>query len=93
MYDNKTCFLIVKRLPIQNAFLTKCNSCRIAVQWFYIKRYSDILYTKKKKKKKKKKKSAVYLSGAMVSFFFVCARYDNSVPRLSGTDLMGFCNF
>ena len=29
-------------------FLTKCNSCRIAIQWFHIKRYSDILYTQKK---------------------------------------------
>ena len=27
-------------------FLTKSNSFRIAIQWFHIKRYSDILYTK-----------------------------------------------
>ena len=58
-------------------FLTKCNSCRITVQWFHIKRYSDILYTKK---------SAVYFQCKDCFFFFLFlfffARYVNSAPRL-----------
>ena len=27
-------------------FSAKCNSCRIAIQWFHVNRYSDIPYTK-----------------------------------------------
>ena len=30
----------------KNAFSAKCNSGRIAIQWFHIKHYSDYQYTK-----------------------------------------------
>ena len=30
----------------KNAFSAKCNSCRIAIQWFHVKHYLDYQYAK-----------------------------------------------
>ena len=60
----------------ETASHTKCNSFRIAILWFHIKRYSDIQDTKEKKK------SAVHLSGASVALLCV-QRTEIRFPEVS----------
>ena len=53
-------------------FSAKCNSARIAIQWFHIKHYSDYQYTKFQPYTFRVQKMCVF------------ARYATLVPRLMG---------
>ena len=53
-----------------NAFSAKCNSGRIAIQWFHIKHYLDYQYTKFQPYTFRVQKMCVF------------ARYATLVPRL-----------
>ena len=63
---------LVSWLPIQRCIFTvKCNSCRIAIQWFHVNQYYVIPYTK----------NQPYTSRVQgLGFFF--ERYAIWVPRL-----------
>ena len=55
-------------------FSAKCNSGRIAIQWFHIKHYLDYQYTKFQPYTFRVQKMCVF------------ARYATLVPRLIGTE-------
>ena len=59
----------------KNANFRKCNSGRIAIQWFHIKHYLDYKYTKFQPYTSRVQKMCVF------------ARYATLVPRLSGVVL------
>ena len=62
----------------KNAFSAKCNSGRIAIQWFHIKHYLDYQYTKFQPYTFRVQKLCVF------------ARYATLVPRLySRRDALG----
>ena len=61
----------------KNAFSAKCNSGRIAIQWFHIKHYLDYQYTKFQPYTFRVQKMCVF------------ARYATLVPRLIGSEFLG----
>ena len=67
---NETVLLKTKSMHTKMHFSAKCNSGRIAIQWFYIKHYLDYQYTKFQPYTFRVQKMCVF------------ARYATLVPRL-----------